>query len=98
VDFKTEEVTLLLLNSLGYQGGTIHQASQETGLSVSEILKLSTNEHQIGLTSDQSKGFSSVLTNSLEFNRNNLFPKFKGNINYWFGACRAQKYLNTKGG
>lgn len=96
MNFKPEEATLLLLQVLGYQGGTIHQVSQETGLSVNEILDLATTEHQIGLDSDQSKGFSSILTNSLEFNRLNLFHKVRGNIHYWFGACRARKYLNTQ--
>lgn len=32
--------TELLINALGWQGGTVHQVAQETGLSVLEILDL----------------------------------------------------------
>lgn len=32
--------TELLMNALGWQGGTVHQVAQETGLSVLEILSL----------------------------------------------------------
>lgn len=94
MNFKDSDVTLLLLQALGYQGGTIHQASKETGLSVSEILTIPHLEHQIGLGSAQSCGFSSILTNSLIFNREKVFPKFKGNAHFWLGACRAQAYKN----
>lgn len=90
------ESTELVLNALGYQGGTIHQASEETGLTVQEILNLGFTEPQVGLGSDQSKGFSSVLTNSVSFNKEKVFPLFRGNISFWFGASRAAKYNKTK--
>lgn len=92
MNFQDNEVTGLIMQALGYQGGTIHQASQETGLSTNDILTL--KKHQIGLNSDQSKGFCAILTNSLEFNRINLFNQFKGNVYFWLGACRAQAYKN----
>ena len=94
--FEANETTSLLLQVLGYQGGTIHQAAQETGLSTSQILDLHNTKHEHGLLSDESKGFSCILTNSLVFNKANIFINNKGNPNFWFGACRARRYINQR--
>lgn len=89
--------TLLVLNALGYQGGTIHQAAQETGLTTEEILSLPTRENEVkgSLTSDYSSGWCAVRTCNLTFRKEVIYPKYRGNINFWAGVVRGL-YLQQK--
>jgi len=83
-------VTLLILQALGYQGGTIHQASQETGLTTAQIIDLSEiTGNQKAINSDYSKGWFSIRTGSGEFFKNNLAPQYKGNQEFWAGVVRG---------
>lgn len=81
--------TLLILQALGYQGGTIHQASQETGLSVGQILDLDTYEGDKHLSSFYTGGWVAVRTCSVKFNKEVNFPKFFGNVDFWAGVVRG---------
>lgn len=81
--------TLLILQALGYQGGTIHQASKETGLSVDQILNLDKYERNELLRPVYTTGWVAVRTCSVKFNKEVNFPKFFGNIDFWAGVVRG---------
>jgi hypothetical protein len=78
------------MHALGWQGGTIHQVVEATGLTVEQILKLNETREDVNIGSDQSAGWFAVRTCDLEFNLRVNFPKRQGNVAFWFGVMRGQ--------
>lgn len=77
--------TEALCRVLGWQGGTIHQIAAETGCTVEGLLYGEAKETH--LLSDNTKGWFAVRTCPLEYNRAKIFPKYKGNLEFWLGAA-----------
>ena len=85
--------TLALCIVLGWQGGTAHQVAFATGLTVADILDTDTTDMaQMGLASDYSMGWFAARTNDVKFNREKLFPKYKGNLAFWMGAAAGKAF------
>lgn len=84
--------TELLMNVLGWQGGTVHQVAKATGLAVLTILDLDKRKaedvYQLEMLN---KGYSWVLSGSKE---NNIPRGYKGYPLFWLGAMMAQKSKN----
>lgn len=81
--------TQALILALGWQGGTIHQVSQETGCDVQDLLyRMPESQH---LSSDNSSGWFAARTNDVEFNKLNIFPKMRGNLDFWLGVARGMQ-------
>ncbi len=81
--------TEALCKALGWQGGTIHQVSEETGCTTSDLLY--GKPAQTHLTSDYTGGWFAGRTSSLEHNRTKVFPKYKGNLDFWLGIADGLK-------
>lgn len=75
--------TQALCKALGWQGGTIHQISDETNCSVNDLLYGSPNKSSQNYTS----GWFAGRTCSLEHNQMINFPKHKGDLNFWLGVA-----------
>lgn len=68
------------------QGGTVHQLSDATGLSVSDILRSEQVTDNPPLGSYHSEGFSAVRTCDKVYRVMHLAPKYNGNLEYWQGV------------
>lgn len=94
---KIENCTLVLMHALGWQGGTVHQVSQATGLDVQTILNLdehtpvkSTDPEALLDVTDYDVGFMfgySSGASDLQY--------YKGNKDYWCGVLHCQHGLET---
>ncbi len=84
---STLTVTEALCFALGWQGGTLAQVAEATGCTGADLL--SPRPAQIGLTSEQSMGFSAGRTCSIDFNRRVNFPGYAGNVDFWQGVARG---------
>ncbi len=81
--------TEAIMFALGWQGGTVHQSSQETGISVANILDGQPSSEHTG--SDYCGGWFAARTNDLAFNTSNVFPKYHGNVDFWLGVARGMQ-------
>lgn len=85
--------TQALMLVLGWQGGTVHQVAEETGLTETDIVHCETHTMStMGMGSDYNKGWFAARNNSLEFNRSVVFPKYKGNLAFWMGAADGKMF------
>lgn len=84
--------TELLMNVLGWKGGTVHQVAQSTGLEVLTILGLQENKAEDVYQLEMfNKGYQWVIDGSSEHN----IPKgYKGYPVFWLGAMTAQESKN----
>ena len=88
---KRSNNTLSLLCALGYQGGTIHQVSDLTGLSVNTILEMNPNI----TTTVAMQGYEDAVNPQFVHKSTKKSSLFYGNVCYWSGvAFRAQKDTN----
>lgn len=85
-----ENPTLVLMHVLGWSGGTIHQVAEATGLTVEQILHLNEVKPDTAMGSEQSSGWFAVRTCDLAYNKATIFPKYQGNVDFWYGAMRGQ--------
>ena len=88
--------TMHLMKALGWQGGTIHQVSKETGLTALQILDLDTytnlvynTPRRLGMR-DMEQGI--VKT---EYTKHNT-PGDPMCISYWYGVLMASKEIHKK--
>lgn len=81
--------TSLLCKALGWQGGTIHQVAEETGCQVHDLLYGTYQPMTDQDRRDYDSGWFAYATCSLEHNRNKSFPKYKGNLCFWYGVIRS---------
>ncbi len=72
----------------GYQGGTIHQIAQETGVDAQTLLYAEPKDGTY-LSSLYSLGSSALETCTLNWRRNTLAPQHHGQIDYWLGVADA---------
>ena len=79
--YTPDERARALLYYFGWQGGTIRQLADATGCSASDILS---RGDLTGLG-----GFSAVRTCSLEWRRDTLATKHRGDWDYWAGVIRG---------
>jgi hypothetical protein len=80
--------TELLCLALGWQGGTVHQVAEETGLDVSEIIN--GNRHSEAQEAF-ANGWFALRTCTLAFNRERNFPARRGQLGFWMGVAKAQE-------
>ena len=92
-----ENPTILLMHAIGWQGGTVHQVAEYTGLSVPDILSLQKHEPYPGLTSPACKGWCAVRTCSLAWNKEKIFPAHHYDIDFWSGVLQAQFSIEVMG-
>ena len=87
-----------LFLALGWQGGTIAQLQQETGLSAFGILNL---DQVKALDFDERrlscKGFDSILLQHRPHAIANIYPKYSGSIVFWAGVSQGVQYLLDNG-
>ena len=76
---EPEDRTRALFYYFGWKGGTIHQLAKETGLSTSTLLHRPIS----GCVGD---GLSAIRTCSLDWRRDRLAPKSRGNWGFWASA------------
>lgn len=86
--------TQAIFNLLGWQGGTIHQLADVTGVDANSLLYGDPGEMKICSDSDWMKGQYAFSTCSTEFVRNNLLSQYKCCKDFWLGYMRAG-YLKT---
>ena len=87
--------TELLMEALGWQGGTIHQLADVTGCDAGDLLY--GQPTSTILSSPYSLGASAVRTCSREFNLRVNFPKSKGDLNFWLGVARGVELSHALG-
>jgi hypothetical protein len=86
--FSGEKRAEALYYYFGWQGGTIHQLVEVTGVSIDDIL-YNSYQRQQGLNSAYNSGFSGVRTCSRDWRKNTLAPKYFGNVPYWHGVIEG---------
>jgi hypothetical protein len=80
--------TELLCLCLGWQGGTVHQVAQATGLTVSQIID--TNRHLSSIDGvPTAGGWFAMRTCSPEYRVARLFPENQGNLAFWMGCAQG---------
>lgn len=86
--YKTHSLTQLLCYAIGWQGGTIHQVAETTGLSVDWIA--STNALEAGAKNqndgDFRGGWFCVRTCGQDYVKEKVIPNRKGDEAFWLGA------------
>ena len=85
--------TLNLLNAFGYQGGTIHQVAELTGCNAFDLLY----EKAMPWDTDRMCGWFAYRTNKRDFNRSNITPAKKGNVQYWIGVAEGVETTRKQG-
>jgi hypothetical protein len=80
-----------LLFAFDYNGGTIHQIADETGVNPLTLLYGKSEFTYMG--SDNCSGWFAVNTCSVEFNKRVNFPKYKGNADFWIGVIEGVKTM-----
>lgn len=81
----TNSRTQLLCLAFGWQGGTVHQVAKATGCDPSALI------YEPGIThhEDNTGGWLAFRTCSRAYRETLLYPKYKGNLQFWDGVCRA---------
>lgn len=89
--------TELLMNALGWQGGTVHQVARETGLSVLEILEL--DKHGFDNVIAYAAGQRSVRLNVLDI----CAPAYRSpahlrpeKLSFWQGVLAEMQIKESK--
>ena len=85
--------TEALMRAFGWQGGTIHQIAEITGCSAQDLIY----GEEIHSSQQNSAGWFSYQTNSLEFNQQNITQKHQGDLQFWLGvAAGVQTAIKLK--
>lgn len=82
--------TELLCIALGWQGGTVHQVSAETGLTVSQIVETDRKQPR---GDKYAQGWFAARTCSLDHNQKVNFPKARKDLDFWMGVAQGQDSL-----
>lgn len=81
--------TLHLMHSLGWQGGTVHQVANATGLKVETVLNLSDYKVE---DSYQLQSYTGGFTWAREGGKESNIPHWgKGDIHFWLGVLTWQE-------
>lgn len=83
--FTPEQRTKALMYFLGWQGGTIHQVADEIGISAYNIHNLDMDGPRDNATS----GWFGVRTCGMDWRREVLLPKAKGDWSFWTGVIEG---------
>jgi hypothetical protein len=70
----------------GWQGGTVHQLADVTGLTVDQILYAPYEGKGEGLGSSHTGGFCAVRTCSKDWRVQKLADEHRGDVAYWHGV------------
>lgn len=81
--FSPEQRARALYFYFGWQGGTIHQLAEATGLTTDDILH---REHGEERSAIHLSGFSAIRTCDRDWRRDVLAPKSQGEWPYWRDA------------
>lgn len=83
--------TELVMQAIGWQGGTVHELCKELGLEVSKFLT-----HRPEYTCIGSSYYTGLYidTNSIDHRKSKLIPMFRGNYDYWVGAAKCMQLHN----
>lgn len=83
--------TELVMNAIGWQGGTVHQLCKELGLDVVKFLKHEPEATHLG--SDYSLG-NVINTCSMKHRKEYSIPTWQGNYDFWVGAANSMALVN----
>jgi hypothetical protein len=84
--YTPEERARALYYFFGWQGGTIHQLADATGISADDLLH---RKHGYEPSLPAVSGFSAIRTCGTAWRRDTLAPKRKGDWAYWRDAIRG---------
>lgn len=84
--------TELLMQALGWQGGTVHQVAQETGLTVCQVLDLD----KVIMTYNTPRRWGRIDAREGDVKgrykaRRVEFPDVSGLISYWHGVLQIMR-------
>ncbi len=95
-DYKISSRLEALYYAFGWQGGTIHQLAEATGLNINQLMDLDKNafytkDSAILYTSEYNKGWFAGRTCSIEFNIDTNFNMAirKGHEQFWQGVANG---------
>lgn len=83
--------TSLILAAFGHQGGTIHQAAKETGLTTSQVVVIEDIYYNLEDNGEINNGFSAISTCSLDWLKEKVWPEYKGNFKFWTNVLYAMR-------
>lgn len=76
--------TVKIMHSLGWQGGTIHQLLDHTGLSSSDILDL--HKHNVTVSYDYNQGKLFASLGGTCYDTKYMYLDYKYNKDFWKGV------------
>lgn len=85
MNLTAEQRTKALLYYFGWQGGTVHQLADETGLTTDQILYDRPNVPE-GILSEYGAGFCTVRTCTCDWRVKTMAPRKKGILDFWLGV------------
>lgn len=83
--------TELVMNAIGWQGGTVHELCKVLGLDVCKFL-MHVPENK-SLASDYGFGCA-INTNSMQYRIDVIIPNRQGDYDYWVGAARSMELVD----
>ena len=89
-----EDRAKLIMNALGWQGGTIHQACKEIGCEVQDFLYAKPQEAPIG--SPYSRGWFAART-SPHYLKVRALHEEQGNVQFWLGVAAGERFTQEMG-
>lgn len=75
--------TEALMRAFGWQGGTIHQISEETGCDAHDLIYGKSEEYAL----DNKLGWFAYKTCTLEHNQKQHTRQYRGNLQFWLGVA-----------
>lgn len=85
--------TELLMQALGWQGGTVHDICHYVGIDAHKFLYTDIPSNQKMMGDEWFMG-TCISTNSMEYRHTTLVPKYQGKLNFWLGVCRSMELVN----
>lgn len=82
--------TELVMQAIGWQGGTVHDLCRELGL---DVIKFLNHEPEFKTSRDYILG-TYINTNNMRYRKNVIIPKYRGNYDYWIGAAKSMELVN----
>lgn len=86
--------TELLMQALGWQGGTVHDICHYVGINAHKFLYTDIPSNQKMMGDDWFMG-TCFNTCSMAYRHETLLPKYRGNLNFWLGVCRSMELVNA---
>lgn len=88
-----EQRTKYLMSAFRWQGGTVHDLCKKIGCDVTGFLYADLSEGALNrsLGSDFVDGWFAIRTCETDHLETVVYPKRRGNLEFWFGVCAGQR-------